>query len=140
MMEYNDDVCATQAGCTGLLKHQIFLTDDVPIKQKPDCLSPPTQNLLTDRSNLYVWNSKLRLLPYGLYQFRLIPFGLNNASAAFQRVTNIFLRELTGCICFVSLDNINNLRLLATIPHGCQSCHGQAQTGRPHCKCEEDTP
>lgn len=48
MLKYNNDVCTTKVGRTGLLKHRIFLTDEMPIKQKPYHLSPPKQKVLKE--------------------------------------------------------------------------------------------
>ena len=42
------DVCTTKVGCTKLLKHQIFLTNPLPIWQKPYRVSPPKLNVMKE--------------------------------------------------------------------------------------------
>lgn len=44
--------------------------------------------------------------PYNHYHFKMMPFGLKNAPACFQRIMNTVLRGLQGSKCFVYLDDI----------------------------------
>ena len=42
----------------------------------------------------------------GLYEFTVMPFGLCNAPATFQRLMEVIVRGLARCKCVVYLDNI----------------------------------
>ena len=44
--------------------------------------------------------------PYGLYQFRVLPFGLTNAPATFQRAMNDIFRDYIGVFVLIYLDDI----------------------------------
>lgn len=59
MLQHNKDVCTTKVGRTGLLKHQILLNEDIPIKQKPYRLSPvPTiQEILESLAGATVFSA-----------------------------------------------------------------------------------
>ncbi len=60
------------------------------------------QILLTKRSRKYT----AFLIAYELYQFKVIPFGLVNALAIFQRLMNNVLRDYLRKFCLVYLDDI----------------------------------
>ena len=44
--------------------------------------------------------------PSGLFQFNVIPFGLCNAPATFERLMDLVLRGLTWKTCLVYLDEV----------------------------------
>src|SRR6266542_2879756 len=67
-----------------------------------DLTSAYWQILLTKRSRKYT----TFLTAYGLYQFKVIPFGLVNAPATFQRLMNDILRDYLRKFCLVYLDDI----------------------------------
>ena len=42
----------------------------------------------------------------GLYEFKILPFGLRNAPSHFQRILTTILRPLLGKVCLVYIDDI----------------------------------
>lgn len=46
LLQYNNRVCSTEVGCTGVLKHKVFFADEVPVDQRPYWFSPPKQTFL----------------------------------------------------------------------------------------------
>ncbi|XP_051793893.1 uncharacterized protein LOC127530652 [Acanthochromis polyacanthus] len=186
-LQENSAVCTDVLGCTEVLTHKIYLSHDLPIKQKPYRVSPAKlqvikehvddmlkRNIIEPSSSPYAapvvlvpkksdpkprfcvdfrkvnaatqtdsyplpniqeileslagarifttldlnsgyWQVKMDpdscektafVCPYGLFQFKVMPFGLKNAPATFQRLMEIVLGELRGNICFVYLDDI----------------------------------
>lgn len=53
----------------------------------------------------YEWLTAFRT-PWGLFEYCVMPFGLANAPAIFQRFIQAVLREYLDVFCFVYLDNI----------------------------------
>jgi hypothetical protein len=46
------------------------------------------------------------LTPSGHYHFQRLPYGLSNSPASFQRLMDMELRNLTGELCYVFIDNV----------------------------------
>ncbi len=186
ILEGNTQVCTLQLGRTDVLKHCIYNSQQVPIKQRPYRMSPVKQalvkgqldemlttgivepscsgwassvvlvpkkdgsmrfcvdyrklNALTESDayplpniteileslsgaaifstvdlNSGYWqvaldpSSKQKtafITPSGIFQFNVMPFGLKNAPATFQRLMETVLGELRGILCFVYIDDI----------------------------------
>jgi hypothetical protein len=51
------------------------------------------------------WKTAFRT-PWGLYEYLVMPFGIANALACFQRFIQFVLRELLNVSCFVYIDDI----------------------------------
>jgi len=44
--------------------------------------------------------------PSGHYHFQRLPYGLSNSPASFQRLMDVVLRNLTGELCYVFIDDV----------------------------------
>ncbi len=186
ILEGNTQVCTLRFGSTDVLKHCIYTSQQVPIKQRPYRMSPVKQvlvkgqldemlttgivepscsgwaspvvlvpkkdgsmrfcvdyrklNAITESDayplpniteileslsgaailstvdlNSGYWqvamdpSSKQKtafITPSGIFQFNVMPFGLKNAPATFQRLMETVLGELRGILCFVYIDDI----------------------------------
>ena len=51
------------------------------------------------------WKTAFRT-PWGLYEYQVMPFGLANAPATFQRFIQYVLQEYLDVFCFVYIDDI----------------------------------
>jgi hypothetical protein len=51
------------------------------------------------------WKTAFRT-PWGLYEYLVMPFGLANAPACFQRFIQFVLREFLSVSCYVYIDDI----------------------------------
>src|SRR6266498_4694161 len=85
-----------------IIKEYLALFHGVKWLTVLDLASAYWQILLTKRSRKYT----AFLIAYGLYQFKVMPFGLVNALATFQRLMNDVLRDYLRKFCLVYLDDI----------------------------------
>lgn len=186
VLEANPQVCALRPGRTDVLHHCVYLTQQVPIKQRPYRMSSTKQAVVEKQleemlsagivkpshsgwaspvilvpkkdgrlrfcvdyrkvnaimeSDAYLLPNITEILeslsgaaifstidlnsgywqvtmdpesraktvfitPFGLFQFNVMPFGLKNAPATFQRLMEMVLGELRGHNCFVYIDDI----------------------------------
>lgn len=110
---------------------------------KPDSFPIPRVDELIDRVSNSVYLTKIDLrkgyyqcpltdrarpltafvTPFGLYQFRMMPFGLRNAPATFQRLMATVTEGMTNCACYIDdlclynndwKSHIQNLREILT--------------------------
>jgi len=85
-----------------IIKEYLALFHGVQWLTVLDLASAYWQILLIKRSQKYT----AFLTAYGLYQFKVMPFGLANAPATFQRLMNDVLRDYLRKFCLVYLDDI----------------------------------
>ncbi len=57
------------------------------------------------------------ITPFGLFQFRRMPFGLRNAGSSFQRMMDRVLAGLPFTYCY-----LDDLHIASTSPHTCSTC------------------
>jgi len=85
-----------------IIKEYLSLFHGVQWLTVLDLASAYWQILLTKRSRKYI----AFLTAYGLYQFKVMPFGLVNVPATFQKLINDVLRDYLRKFCLVYLDDI----------------------------------
>ncbi len=97
-----NEVTKKDSGPISIIKEYLSLFYEVKWLTVLDLVSAYWQILLSKRSQKYT----AFLTAYGLYQFKVMPFGLINASATFQRLMNDILRDYLRKFCLVYLDDI----------------------------------
>ncbi len=97
-----NEVTEKDSGPILLIKKYLALFYGVKWLTILDLTSAYWQILLTKRSRKYT----AFLTAYGFYQFKVMPFGLVNALAIFQRLMNDVLRDYLRKFCLVYLDDI----------------------------------
>ena len=95
-------VTEKDSGLILIIKKYLSLFYEVKWLTVLDLASAYWQILLTKRSRKYT----AFLTIYGLYQFKVMSFGLVNAPATFQRLMNDVLRDYLRKFCLVYLDDI----------------------------------
>ena len=65
--------------------------------KKFDLLKGFWQVPLTDRAK----EISAFVTPYGLYQYKFMPFGMSNSQASFQRLINKVIADLEGCEAYI---------------------------------------
>ncbi len=97
-----NEVTEKDSGPILIIKKYLALFHRVKWLTVLDLVSAYWQILLKKRSRKYT----AFLTAYGLYQFKVMPFGLVNAPAIFQRLMNNILRDYLKKFCLVYLDDI----------------------------------
>ncbi len=97
-----NEVTEKDSGPIPIIKEYLALFHEVKWLTVLDLASAYWQILLTKRSRKYT----AFLTAYGLYQFKVMSFGLVNAPATFQRLMNDVLRDYLRKFCLVYLDDI----------------------------------
>src|SRR6266540_1521117 len=97
-----NEVTEKDSGPIPIIKEYLSLFHEIQWLTVLDLALAYWQILLTKRSQKYI----AFLTAYGLYQFKVMPFGLVNASATFQRLMNDVLRDYLRKFCLVYLDDI----------------------------------
>ncbi|UYV61749.1 hypothetical protein LAZ67_1006322, partial [Cordylochernes scorpioides] len=158
------DFGSTPIKPTSTVKHKINTGDQSPIKQRPYRVAPSERRLIQDEVNKMIenhivkpsespWSSPVILIevdekdrektafitPDGLYEFQVMPFGLCNAPATFERMIDSVLGSLKWNMCLCYLDDIvvyaptfeEHLRRLQLV----LSCIQKAGLSLNHKKC-----
>lgn len=97
--------------------NEITVADKYPLPLMDDLLQEARGTIYMTTIDLHsgFWQIKIRpedrektafVTPFGMYQFRRMPFGLRNASATFQRLINKFKNELPHMKLLTYLDDL----------------------------------
>jgi len=97
-----NEITKKDSGPIPIIKKYLSLFHEVKWLTMLDLTSAYWQILLTKRSRKYT----TFLTIYGLYQFKVMPFGLVNVSAIFQRFMNDVLRDYLRKFYLIYLNNI----------------------------------
>ena len=97
-----NEVTEKDSGPIPIIKEYLALFHGVKWLTVLDLASAYWQILLTKKSRKYT----AFLTTYGLYQFKVIPFGLVNTPAIFQRLMNDVLKDYLRKFCLVYLEDI----------------------------------
>lgn len=99
--------------CTDYRKvNSVTKTDSYPIPRMEDCIDKIGSAQYVSKFDLLkgFWQVPLThravevsafVTPEGLYQYKVMPFGMKNASSTFQRLMNTVIFELEGCDVYI---------------------------------------
>ena len=92
--------------------NSVTKTDTFPIPRIDDCIFNIEQAKYVTKFNLLkgFWQILLTnrakeisafVTPNGLYQYKVMPFGMKNSPAAFERLVNSLISNLAGCKAYI---------------------------------------
>ena len=99
--------------CTDYRKvNSVTKTDSFPIPRIDDCIDKVGNSKYVTKSDLLkgFWQVPLTerakevsafATPNGLYQYKVMPFGMKNSPATFQRLVNNVICGLDGCDAYI---------------------------------------
>ena len=99
--------------CTDYRKvNSVTKTDTFPISRMDDCIDRVGKATYVTKFDLLkgIWEVPLTdrdkeisafFTPNGLYQYKVMPFGMKNSPASFQRLINKVIADLKGCEAYI---------------------------------------
>ena len=99
--------------CTDYRKvNSVTKTDTFPISRMDDCIDRVGKATYVTKFDLLkgIWEVQLTdrdkeisafFTPNGLYQYKVMPFGMKNSPASFQRLINKVIADLKGCEAYI---------------------------------------
>ena len=93
--------------------NSVTKTDSFPVPRMDDCIDNIGKakyvtkfDLLKDSGKFHSWKELRRFLlfvrPDGLYQFKVMPFGMKHSPAAFQLLIDMIITELENCKAYIN--------------------------------------